>query len=474
MSMPLEIHHINVSQGDSTLIIWRNLERLRDVLAQFPGSGETGPMQIPEDDYLPYALKYNVDLSGTVDAAVLIDAGEDIYGPDVYDYLVKNGVTEREKFAIVVTHCHSDHVDGVRNIFWSSWDGKDQYIQRFVPAVIYDCFGGMLGKPPQTASYDLYMREVDKLAGEGQLEHVYVEPGMEICLGDYGVTRTLLRCVGANGKSFSGDELKNTICTSLKTYAKAERSQKAIDPNALSVCLVLEQDHFRYFLGGDIAGTGDERGGNRGINRISQELPLFSQHPDVETELRDLLKLFYPKERNSDCSCDGHMCGWKVSHHGSATSNDVYTLGMMQPKIAVISSGVKARFHHHPSQECLNRLDAAISATWEDYNSNTKKTSIVPNTIENYYITEMAADNGSENFVRTFPNGKILGDIIVRPDIKTTKETAQGVEMQVFGSGVQSGINTGKWKLRETYKDAQKSSPDYYPIGPFYHKCDRH
>lgn len=471
MAMPLEIHHINVSQGDSTLILWRKLDVLADRVENH--LAQMGNPNIPEEDYLPYALKNDLDLSGTVEGSILIDGGEDCFGKDVYDYIVKNGITseaDRRNFAIIITHYHSDHVDGVRDIFWSSWDKQDTYTQRFPPGTIYDDLGEPAGEKPDTETFNLYVKEVGKLVADGKTVHKEIGVGGEIVLGDGSITETLLRCVGTNGITF--DDCRSMT---VKTIASSVRSKKAIDPNALSTSLVLEHHYFRYFLGGDIGGTGDPTGGNTGNNTYTGTLTAFSQHPDIETSLRRLLKEFYPQERNRQNSCAGHMCGMKISHHGSVTSNDVYTLGMMRPRIAVVSSGVQPRFFHHPSQQVLNRLDPSVTAIWQDKEAATGHETRVPNTIEAYYITEMAEDktDGKTPFVRTFPSGRILGDVIVRPMEEDSQDPGNGIRMHVFGSGVQSDTSSNKRKARPTFKNTP-GAPDYYPAGAWMHCCDRH
>lgn len=473
MILPLEIHHINVSQGDSTLIIWRKLDVLAAMVEADLQAKGLGP--IPEEDYLPYALKNALDISGTVEGSILIDGGEDCFGEDVYNYIKMNGIQseeDRTNFYIVITHYHSDHVDGIRNIFWSAWDGADTYTERFPPGKIYDDWGEPSGAKPDTSTFNLYVKEVGKLVAEGKTEREEIGVGKEIPLGNYDNTQTLLRCVGSNGMTFDDCSKK-----SVQTIAPNIRSKKAIDPNALSTCLVLEYKAFRYFLGGDIGGMGNSSGGNEGKNAYSGELPSFSQHPDIETSLRRLLKEFYPKDRNSNKSCDGHMCGLKISHHGSVTSNDVYTLGMMQPKIAVISSGLKPRFFSHPSQEVLNRLDATVTPSWKDKNGTTGRSQSVSNSIENYYITEMAADSvvRKKPFQRKFPKGRIFGDIIIRPVTEDADNPKNGIQMHVFGSGIQSGIDAASnLKLRPLWKDTSQQWPSYYPTGAYIHCCEKH
>jgi len=118
-SARLEIHVMNVGQGDSVLVINRALDELARVIAR-----EADPASIPVDpiDYVPYALKNDISLADTVSNAMLVDGGDDEYGGDVVSYLIAQGVVNRDSvyqpnLSLVVSHYHDDHTAGLRSVF---------------------------------------------------------------------------------------------------------------------------------------------------------------------------------------------------------------------------------------------------------------------------------------------------------------------------------------------------------------------
>ncbi|MBL4703826.1 MAG: hypothetical protein JKY54_04855, partial [Flavobacteriales bacterium] len=151
----LEIHHINVGQGDSTLIIVRDLVKLGLAIdAAIEIKASLGPKPVKPEDLLPYSISKNkatlfgpkpIKLEGTVKAAMLIDAGEFVYGQDVAYYLESYGVSgsvTQKKFVTVATHFHSDHVYGFRDVFFKNFDDKKKMSTQtlnYPPKIAYDC-----------------------------------------------------------------------------------------------------------------------------------------------------------------------------------------------------------------------------------------------------------------------------------------------------------------------------------------------
>ncbi len=88
---PLEIHHINVGQGDSTLIINRNLENVKEKITK-------ANKQLPGDspDWMPFAVANKVSLKGTVKCAMLIDGSENRYDGDLSNQIKTYGVIKKE------------------------------------------------------------------------------------------------------------------------------------------------------------------------------------------------------------------------------------------------------------------------------------------------------------------------------------------------------------------------------------------
>lgn len=139
----LEIHLINVGQGDSVLIINRDLDAVEQAIEEKP------KLTVPEDpiDYMPYAIANGVSLEETVNAALLVDGGDDEYGGDVVDYLITHGVVNKKtvfapKLKVLVSHYHDDHMAGLRSVFKKRVEPKKpgdkvKFKERFRPGEIY-------------------------------------------------------------------------------------------------------------------------------------------------------------------------------------------------------------------------------------------------------------------------------------------------------------------------------------------------
>src|SRR5579859_1263209 len=117
-SASLEIHVMNVGQGDAVLVINRALDKVKAAITTAKGSAS-----VPTDpiDYVPYALKNGVSLVGTVTKALLVDGGDDEYGGDVLNYMTDQGVLDgktvyRPNLSLVVSHYHDDHMAGLRSV----------------------------------------------------------------------------------------------------------------------------------------------------------------------------------------------------------------------------------------------------------------------------------------------------------------------------------------------------------------------
>jgi len=449
--MRLEIHQINVSQGDATLIIHRDLPALRAKI----NLTMTAPTN--SVDLLPFAIKNGIDLEGTVKYAVLVDAADGTYGYDVFEYMQRYGVkgkATQKNFYTVLTHYHSDHMGGINDVFnkrGPKYDIDKKDIEaNYPPARAYD-IGEDSKFDPDTAVFGSYLGELKEKV-KFKIARKILKPGQAIDLGK-GINNTQIQllCLATN---------RNVLNFGLVPF-----KYKA-DQNARSLVLVLEYGPFRHFLGGDIGGDGDKVGGNLGKNADSRNKKgfqkLVSSHDDIETSIRTALETQYPK---SGATPKGHVCSFKTNHHGSASSNDVFLLATMRPKIVLISSGAKDSFHSHPTQEVLNRLE---SGSWKNSAGKT-----ITNSIENYYITEMAADNTKKKFKREFTNGRIIGDIIVRPfdnDIKD--EGVNGLTMHVYGSGAPAALGAGFMALRPSIT-SDPLNPDA-TNGPWEHECDLH
>lgn len=480
MLTPLEIHHINVSQGDSTLIILRDLATLQRLI-------NTAGYQSPnQEEWLPIAIANGVPLTGSICSAILIDGGNDEFCGDIKAYLsaqgLNGGITaNRNFFSVVLTHRHADHMDGIRGIYWNA--SADDALRTvtsptgtvlnfnpdFPPGNVYDDGGAPQGGVSGSGSDGTYEGDIACLSTANHTVRNTIAPGNTISMGTYttpngAIVPINLRCVYANGNMLM-DTAGNTQCPpNLTSHFAGHR----VDQNSLSVCLVVEFGQFRYFIGGDIGGNGGEDGGNQGICSYTPST-VFSIHPDVESSLKMALRDIYPYTPGTPHLWDGHMCGFKANHHGSGSSNDIHFLSTLTPVMAVISSGIRTDFHKHPTQEVLNRIDCKVSGTW-DYIDTAQNVTKVTNSIKGYYITEMAATYKNITLDRSFPSGNILGDIIVRPDAVSIDTPGVPVPIQVYGTGEQSGpLNT-----RTIHPCCAVRNTPPYPIGPFLHQCTNH
>jgi hypothetical protein len=454
--MRLEVHHINVSQGDSTLIINRDYDELRKkVLAFNPAPGLTDTSQI-----LHYAVANGIDLEGTVKYAALIDAAEVSFGNDVFQYMQSYGVkgaTTQKNFCLIASHYHSDHIGGFHDIFYKQGpnynNDKTDIVVNYPPGKGYD--SGTNNLDPDTNVFASYLSDTEETV-KYDVDFTILKPGDYVELGtgvNDGASDVKMRlfCVASDRSVYSVGQLPVAFKG---------------DQNARSLVFVLEYGPFRYFIGGDIGGSGEEAGGNSGIYKAVKKKKPGSSHDDIETSVRVGLEKAYPKSGKTPA---GHVCAFKANHHGSASSNDIYLLATTRPKVFLISSGTWESFYHHPTQEVINRIDAGKCANWKNASKVT-----VPNSIENYYITEIATDNVKPGFVRTFSpgKGKVIGDIIVRPNDDDIKDKGKnGVRLNVFGSGIQTGSPM-------TLRAAVKSTPLVNPLnaanGPWEHKCTLH
>lgn len=482
----LEIHAINVSQGDSFLIINRDLAALRTKII------ESG-LHLPAEslDWLPYAIFRDIDLEGTVRKALLIDGGEDYYGSDVLTYIQKYGVkgdATRLNFMTLVSHFHSDHVDGMRFVYKRRVPiplvGKLQWqtINNYPPAHVYD-MGSDPILNPFTATYCLYMDDVTGFQTDALTTRHLIHPVARTVDGihsenviDMGVDANnvaiRLVCIASNGVVSQAGNAPIDIMAGRRI-----RAGKA-DQNDRSTVMVLEYGDFRCIFGGDAGGNGRAEGGNFDDNCDNRTPQFYSSHGDLETPLRSSLTLNYPADGTRLNTAAGHICCFKAHHHGSGSSNDAYFIKTMQPKVVLCSSGTLTKFHGHPTQEAINRTDPTVTNPWP---AGPTVEPAVANTVDTYYITEMAVDGdykwgGSSDpmpYNRIITRGQIMGDIITRPFnviSPTLPNWAGAINIQVYGSGLQSAVEPGDKQLLPT--NPNNANP--YPIGPWEHTCDKH
>jgi beta-lactamase superfamily II metal-dependent hydrolase len=481
----LEIYEFNVGQGDSTLIINRNLAKAAESI-----ENDRGSIAVPDDpiDYVPYALANDISLQGTAEKALLIDAGDDEYGGDVVSSMQRLGVLDPDpsdspadvpNLYLMVSHYHDDHMAGLRSIFKVRVEPtrkgeKVTFVERYRPGRVYQISRNAKADP-KTFRFAAF---------QDDLITAYVTAGPQICLIDpggfeAGERKTMEIDLGAG---VDGIPIKlHVLAAAQAVYDRLINSTiqipsvtRTVDQNDRSIALVLEYGSFRYFLGGDIAGNGGPAGGNLGTNAADPSTKkYFSTHADVESTLGPALESFFPATRKARANAPkypnaGYCTVMKADHHGSSSSVDVHFLATLRPSIVVVSSGVKTRFHSHPTQQAIDRMSSAATSDWGLRSVN--KTT--PNTIEQVYLTEVAERVKGKQFTTDLRGGRILGDIVVRPvdesiqNIQQRSRKGAELEVQVYGSGGQTTLTDPRSALRATEPVDNKS---IYPIGPWYH-----
>jgi len=489
-SASLEIHVLNVGQGDSVLVVNRDLEVVQDLITEAHGASA-----VPADpiDYVPYAIANDVALLGSVTKALLIDGGDDEYGGDVVNYLIAHGVVDpdyyyQDDLSLLLSHYHDDHMAGLRSVFKelvpATKKAPAKLIERYRPGTVYQA-EFTAKTEPASQRFVLFQSDVDDAVAKpkNRTKRVYVSPGGRTADNKANVTIDL--GTGVDGIA---------ICVVLLAAAQAvwdagkkkvvgiASTGKTVDQNDRSIVAVLQYGSFRCLLGGDIAGDGGPAGGNTGANDGSGGKAFFSQHADVESTLEPALEAYFPATQRKQYKAGvpkfttaGYCTVLKADHHGSSSSVDVHLLATVQPLVFVASSGVKARFHRHPTQAVLNRVTPSQSATWGVRAKGTTAAGAVKvnNTIGGRYITEVAQKVKNAAFGADIYSAKIMGDMVIRPvdetiaDVQAATAPGQTLTVQVYGTGAQTGIADKQTALRPT--ETVAAAPAIYPIGPFLH-----
>ncbi|MCP4897568.1 MAG: MBL fold metallo-hydrolase [bacterium] len=328
ISAPLEIHHINVGQGDSTLII--------------------GP-------------------NGTI---VLIDAGDAGYfgnpngGEIVFEYLEDQGITHLDY--IVVTHRDADHVGGfafgasvtypesllfadrvsgsIENYPGTAdhdddGDGKTDFdgddgcgadaIE--VPDPQEIGYGGTDPYFPQMAAFDNEEEGTTTYCNLSKTFRRYIQSvtsgGVRFPLGSY----TALMAQYNNPIDLGDGATLTIVCSNgfiADNPVRVPGSDVTSEPNSRSIGVYVEYKDFDYLVAGDITG-------NTGAQ--------------VEQALRDLLVSI------SDSPVGDPLDVLRINHHGSNTSSEQTFLEDTMAETAVISCG-DGNSYGHPTQEVVDRL----------------------------------------------------------------------------------------------------------------------
>jgi beta-lactamase superfamily II metal-dependent hydrolase len=479
----IEIHIINVGQGDAVLVVNRDLAALRAAI-------EHAGKPVPADpiDHLPFAVNEGVPLAGTVVAAMLVDGGDDEYGGDVVAYLETHGVlvpgtTYTPRLAVVVTHFHDDHMAGLRSVFRQRNPAKPPApatIERYRPDAVYIPY--TTNKTvPASERYRMFRADVDAAAaaaGDPTRVVTLCPGGIDLASGNPAVIDLGAGAGGIPVRAYAVAAAQG-VYDGIRTVEIPSVTRKP-DQNDRSIALVLEYGSFRCFLGGDMAGSGTAAGGNVGVNAVDpNSKAYYSTHADVESRLGPAMRRRFPATAvriagQPKYPSAGYCTILKVNHHGSSSSLDVNFLATLRPAVLVISSGLKSRFHRHPTQQVMNRATAARTAQWFVAGSAGAQ---VANSISGIYVTEIAQRYKGTVFATDIAHAGVLGDVVVRPvdDTVVAVQASAGagtvpLSVQVYGTGDQTTVAGATTALRPT---AAVAACAVYPIGPFIH-TDQH
>lgn len=308
MAWQLEIHHIDVGQGDATLIIVR----------------EVAPF---------------INAAAPIIRSALIDGGLYSKGNDVDTYIraIPNII---RLDVMVATHYDKDHYTGLRYLL-------NQNLVCYDNTIIFDQGeqGNITVKRRRDGTYNTtisnqesdYLRYLEAIQARGARNRItqqvnsqgggaggWLPPDwlvdQEILWHGFGggnpVGAPTMTCIAAN-QYIRGAGVANPV-----------QSGVAVDPkNEKSLAFLVQFNNFKYYLGGDIE-TAQE-------NHIMTNL-----NPD-----------------NNDA---GRILAMKASHHGSDRSTSAAFVNRLKPSAAFISCGYNNSFTH-PRQTVLNNLEGYVN-----------------------------------------------------------------------------------------------------------------
>jgi len=292
----LHVHHINVENGDATMI---------------------GIYDVPSHKYL---------------SKTLIDGGMSASGRYLLPYLKKignNGTDATHFNYVILTHYHSDHYIGLNALKTAAFSADS-----LVDPGGYDFHQYFPGQPRLAQAgerpypnmkiiqqwTDLIVEATSRQAIKGHSEVLVsygttarTSLGHKLLLGKIGNLPVTLECVAGWGNTLSGGGI---VPNPMPADSNA---------NDFTLAFILQCGQFRYFIGGDLGGVTN------------------SEYIDQETPLVPYFKKEFPLTHsfNGSVAASGHICGFKANHHGSNNSNTANFIEGMTPAIVVTSAGNK-------------------------------------------------------------------------------------------------------------------------------------
>jgi hypothetical protein len=293
----LHIHHINIENGDATLI------GIYDIAAQ------------------RYTSK------------ILIDGGQVSADQLLLPYLKKMIGADRASLHfdyVILTHYHDDHYTGLLALK----DGRitadsiidpggykvATYFKHGAKAWLTMLKAATRATPaPFIKGRSKVMIRFDATAT--------TSIGNKIIIGQLGDTNVELECIAGWGNTLSSGSVIKKNPAPTKTSA-----------NNFTLAFILSCGEFRYFIGGDMGGSG-------------------GSYIDQETSVTQFFTEAYPVSisASGDDTIKGHVCGFKANHHGSNASNTAAFMNGMRPAI-IITSGGNNKGWHIPNPTYIKRL----------------------------------------------------------------------------------------------------------------------
>lgn len=306
----LHIHHINIENGDATLI---------------------GIFDIAQQKYT---------------SKVLIDGGQSAAEVTLLPYIKNMIGDDEESFHfeyIILSHYHNDHYNGLLAIQTGELTADSIIDPGGYKVSSYFNHSAIKGIRPDSLKIALAWLDAIKIASD-HTPNPFVRGrskimirfstnnntslGNKITIGVIGTQLVELECIAGWGNTLSsGGEIERNP------------GPKKSNGNNFSLAFILSCGEFRYFIGGDLGGK------NTG------------EYIDQETSVTTYFDEKYPKSFSwtGNEFLKGHVCGFKANHHGSNYSNTSGFMEGMHPSIIVTSAGNNKSWHL-PHPQYLQRL----------------------------------------------------------------------------------------------------------------------
>ncbi len=305
----LHIHHINIENGDATVI------------------------GIYDESQHKYTAK------------ILIDGGQSPANTMLLPYLKKMMGSSPDALHfdyVMLTHYHDDHYKGLLAL-QTGLITADSIVDPggYKVSTIFKHSANSGTKPTSLVIAQPWLTALKAAAHHSPKPYVKgrsqvlirfdktasTSIGNTITIGKVGNNDVQLECISGWGNTLSsgGQIVSNPAPT--KNNA-----------NNFTLAFILHCGEFRYFIGGDMGGSG-------------------GQYIDQETTATQFFNETYPsaKSMSGDATAKGHICGFKANHHGSKNSNTPEFIQDMKPAIVVTSGGNKPSWHL-PNPDYLKRL----------------------------------------------------------------------------------------------------------------------